>query len=173
MTFTSYADVLNRTIGASLGRPLADVTYRTYEETTPRAAVSEGAGWIHGEVLLKFESGMELFLGWGENEGWADHFSLLPSFTSTFEAGTLTDIRASEAPEWRSVIAQPLLAAEVIGQNGTPHALVLTFLTGGVVISDGYEDDLGDGDQILVHPLPEPQLEAFTEVFWRASESAV
>jgi hypothetical protein len=173
MTFTPYIDVLNRTIGASLGRPLASVTYRTYEDTISHAAVSEGAGWIHGEVLLEFEHGLDLFLGWGENEGWPDHFSLLPSLTSTFEPGALADIRASEAPEWRAVIAQPLIAAEVLGRNGTPHVLVLRFPAGGVVISDGYEGDLGDGDQVMIHLLSEPQLATFTEVFWRVSESAV
>ena len=168
----SYITILNRTIGASIGRPVQEVIYRTYEDSTSRAAIAEGAGWLHGEVLLGFPGVPRLFIGWGENEGWSDHFSLLPSETSTFKLGTLADLAALDAPEWAAVQNQPLKSAELRGSNGTPHLLVLEFTAGGVVIGDGNNKDLGDGDQILVHVLPDPQMSEFHEVFWRAHDSA-
>ncbi len=165
----SYYDILNRSVANSLGRAVAEVFYRTYVENTPQSAVDAGAGWFHGEVQLQFEDAAVLFLSWGENEGFEDHFSLLPSETSTYDANTLVSLPALASPEWRLLRAQPLIEAQLLGANGTPHILVLRFTTGGVGIGDGHHRAFGDGDQILVHTLPDPQLVEFSEVFWRVS----
>jgi hypothetical protein len=164
-----FIDILNRTLGANLGRPIQDVVYRTYTQTTPTTGVAEGAGWMHGEVRLDLDDGAVLFVGWGENDGFPDHFSLRPSETSTYRPSTLVDLPAGQSPEWLSVRDQPLVGVELRGANGTPHILVLEFTRGAVAIGDGYDREFGDGDQILVHALPEPQLSEFPEVFWRAS----
>jgi len=165
----SYIDILNRAVGGSLGRSMAEVFYRTYLETTPQAAVDAGASWMHGEVQLRFEDAPVLFLGWGENEGFGDHFSLLPSETSTYQPNTIVSLPALASPEWRSLRGSPLVEAQLLGANGTPHILVLRFTTGAVGIGDGYDREFGDGDQIIVHFLPDPQLVEFPEMLWRVS----
>ena len=149
MTLPSFVNTLNRTIGASIGSVITDVIYRTYEETTPESAVSEGAGWMHGEVLLVFPNVPKLFIGWGENEGWPDQFSLHPSETTTYEPGRLVDLPALDAPEWLPVREQVLTTAELRGSNGTPHLIVLHFGSDGVVIGDGYDREFEDGDPDL------------------------
>jgi hypothetical protein len=165
----SYIEILRHTVGASMGKPIREVVYRTYEESTPSAVVAEGAGWIHGELKLAFEGSPNLFLGWGENEGFKDHFSLLPSKTTTFRPNTIVDIPALNAPEWQPLREQPLVAAELRGSNGTPHVLVLQFVGGAVAIGDGHGSEFGDGDQIIVHAMPDDQVLNFPEVFWRVS----
>lgn len=165
----SYIELLNRVVRANLGKPIVDVVYRTYTETTSQSAIDDGAGWMHGEVRLHFDDGAVLFLGWGENEGFADHFSLRPSEVSTYRPNTLVDLPASGSPEWSEFRGQRLTGAELRGVNGTPHILVFDFPNGSVAVGDGYDRELGDGDQILVRKLPNPQVAEFGEIFWRVS----
>lgn len=157
---------MTQILGRALGRRLRSVVYRTYNDDGIVAGIAAGIGWLHGEVVLTFDELPPLFISWGENEGGEDHFSLLPSVSSTYEPDTIMSFSAAGAPEWLPHMNQPLFSAQLLGSNSTPHILVLQFPTGGVVIGDGYEQEFGDGDRVLIHSLPDPQVSKFVELFW-------
>ena len=162
---------LDDLLGSLIGQRLVSVVYRTIDGECTSSDVAAGVGWIGGEVQLTFESSSPVTVGWGENDGWSDHFSLAIGARSTFHPGTLVPFSANEAPEWSKHIGSVLLGARCSGANMTPHVLVLRFATGSVALADGRRNDIGDGDDVVVLPLERCDLSSMSEQLWSAGAS--
>jgi hypothetical protein len=160
-----FTALLDRIVAPSVGRPVHDVVYWSYPEHISDQTVADGVGFIIGEVELVLASQRHLFLSWAEREG---DFSLALDSVPLYQTHTLSRFAALHAPEWCSFQGRPILSAELLGSDGVPHVLVLTFENGGVMIADGYEDEIGDGDHVIIRKLPEVELLRFPDVLWRA-----
>jgi hypothetical protein len=159
---------LDDLLGGLIGQRLVSVVYRTVDGERTSGDVAEGVGWIGGEVQIAFESSPAVIVGWGENDGWSDHFSLAIRADSTFNPGTLVPFPANEAPEWSKHVGSVLVSARSSGSNMTPHVLVLTFTTGSIVLADGYRTEIGDGDDVIILPLERCDLSQMSEQLWSA-----
>lgn len=159
---------LDDLLGSLIGQRLVSVVYRTVDGECTSGDVAAGVGWIGGEVQITFESSSTVIVGWGENDGWNDHFSLAIGACSTFNPGTLVPFSANEAPEWRKHVGSVLLSARCSGTNMTPHVLVLGFTTGSIALADGYRSEIGNGDDVVVVPLERCDLLPMSVQLWSA-----
>lgn len=159
---------LDDLLGSLVGQRLVSVVYRTIDGECTSDDVAAGVGWIGGEVQLTFESSSPVIVGWGENDGRSDHFSLAVGARSTFHPGTLVPFPANEAPEWCKHVGSVLLGARCSGANMTPHVLVLRFGTGSLALANGDGDEIGDGDDVVVLPLERCDLSPMSEQLWSA-----
>ena len=166
--FDEYVSELDRLVRSRVGKALESVIYGTIENSCTALDVKEGIGWIGGEARLLFDGASLLYVGWGENDGWPDHFSLAIQETSTFKPNTLVAFSASTSPEWAPHVGKPLLGAICHGNNGTPHALILRFPSGSIVLADGHELSMGDGDDIVIQPLELADITELSDVIWSA-----
>lgn len=157
---------LEKLVAGSIGHSLSFVEYRTIQGECDTHQLASGVGYIGGEVRLGF-GGMEpIFVGWGENDGWEDHFSLAVQSVTTFKPNALVTIPASAAPEWAPHIGNQLISASCRGVNNTPHALVFEFPSGGVILADGHENEIVDGDDLIILPLSACDIEIVPQLFW-------
>ncbi len=121
-----------------------------------------------GELLLTFD-GSPLFISWDENAGWKTAFSVQTSERSLFiHDARLESFDASAISLWRRHIGSPLVAAQVLGWDEVPYAVVLDFERGALVVGSACESQLGDGDDLLVRE--QSYLEQFSrlDVLWRS-----
>lgn len=134
-----------------LGERLASVTYRCLEhEIVEEKKLEDPELYIGGELHLSFESG-PLILTWDENAGWNDHFSLYAGFETLFLPDANMRLwEASHLLPWANCVGKSLLKATVLGDFSTPHAVVFGFGDSVVVIADGSEKLIGDGDDLLI-----------------------
>jgi hypothetical protein len=126
-------------------------------------------------VSLSF-SNATLRFSWGWQRGLRNvdtyhHIELLrhsPDCEDSELTGSehLVRVTASNAPPWRDVLLQRLVAAETYGYGTSPQAVRLVFQPAAVVISTGYSGDavcIGDGDELLV----------FDDENWRHQEKCL
>jgi hypothetical protein len=163
-----YRRDLDTLIGACIGRRLTSVVYGTIDGECTLADIATGVEWIGGEVLLTFEGREQIVVGWGENDGWNDHFSLAVQSKSTFSQGTLISLEATGTAEWRPLLGEPLLGATCRAGNSTPHALILRFGQSAIVLADGHQGSIGDGDDVVILPFERSDLSEVPETLWSA-----
>lgn len=153
-------------IESALGCALLGVTYWClHHETDPEKTLA--AKFVHGGFTEVRFQGSALLVSWAENARWTDHFSLgieagpasrcvVEGYHEPFEAGG--------SILWIRNLGKPLRWARLLGWNATPHALELGFELGAVVVADGYEQPLGDGDDVVHWP---------AEAFWNVSPDGI
>ena len=112
-------------------------------------------------VSLHFES-TALEVSWGfekslRGDDLAYHIQVLPAdltYRITAEdAGNYCEAANVDALPWQEAIGKKLTGVEVIGLQGSPQALRLSFASTDIVIAIGYSGSdllVGDGDDILV-----------------------
>jgi hypothetical protein len=167
-----YVSSLNDLVGTAIGRRLLSVVYRAIENECTTEDVAAGIGWIGGEIQLQFEGSDPFFIGWGENQGWSDHFSLAVQPTSTFLPNALVPFPADHTPEWSPHVGKNLLGVTCRGSSGSPHALIFRFPEGDVVVGDGYHTNIGDGDDVTILPVEKCDLTELTRVWWTSGANA-
>ena len=112
-------------------------------------------------VGLRFEN-FTLEISWGferslRGRDLAYHVQILPA-GQTISVRAVTDshfceIKDIDAAPWENAVGKRLTGAEVVGLQGSPQAIQLSFSGTDVVIAIGYAGDdllVGDGDDILV-----------------------
>ena len=148
-------DLLKARVTAPLlkqvGSTLSGVTYRCLEYESKPSDIHDADFYWGGELLLEFSDG-PLFVSWDENAGWTEsHFSLQASESSCFRSDWRFDaFDASDVALWRPHIGRTLDAAQVLGWDGVPYAILLSFPLGSVVAGSSVETRMGDGDDLLV-----------------------
>lgn len=119
-------------------------------EIADRAGLTTPEFYIGGEIRLEFES-QSVFVSWTENDGWPDHFSIGVRPESLFAPdATLRDWDVSDLNPWSKCIGQRLLSARVFAIGETPHVVELSFGSQSIWMADGYEQAVGDGDDLLL-----------------------
>jgi hypothetical protein len=106
---------------------------------------------LAAKYAWNFESGHTQYISWDENAGWSDHFSIQCSSSSCFCQGSLSDYDVSTLHPWSAYVGQRLKAWRVLGSNGTPHIIEMLWEPDLVILfGDGYELEIGDGDDLVV-----------------------
>ncbi len=158
-------------LAESVTRSLSDVAGGTLRRVVLRALNGEVADrdefddpklYIGGEVRLEFES-QSVFVSWAENDGWRDHFSIGVRPESLFAPhATLCDWDVSDLDPWRRCVGQRLRAARVFVFGETPHVVELVFDGQSFWMADGFEQVVGDGDDLLIRPGRFPGIDGAT-----------
>src|SRR5688572_4971141 len=118
---------LQQVLGPALGSPLKSVVYRCIENGCDDKWIQETSLYIAGEIEVTFVAQPPVFIGWAENDGWRDHFSLFVDRQSSFKPDSLVSWDATKTPLWSAALDRPLKRLECRGSNATPHLLYLDF----------------------------------------------
>lgn len=155
---------LGRSIVSALenvvGRTLTKITVRALDgELRSRDELSLPDLFIGGEVRLRFDGGLDLFVSWVENDGWSHHFSLGGRDASHFTPESLHEWDTSDLEPWSQCTGTSLSSARILGSDGTPHIVELAFENASLWLGDGHQHEFGDGDDLLIrwagaHPNP-------------------
>lgn len=106
--------------------------------------------YIGGEARLEFED-RSLFVSWVSGDGWADHFSIGVRAGSFFDSdASLRDWDVSDLEPWSMCVGRSLKCARVFAFGETPHVVELSFDFQVWWMADGYEQAVGDGDDLLI-----------------------
>ena len=171
------SDLLTNRVLAALepiiGDQLKGVSYWALEnEIAAAGQLDDPQFYFGGEVELQLLKCGQIFVGWDENAGWAHHFSLQVRKSSTFVAGSLVPWPANNADGWTSVVGSRISRVAVLGHEGVPHVLALSFGSTTVYIGDGSERTFCDGDDLLIRiGESDPQLRRLSTL-WVTRRSA-
>jgi hypothetical protein len=78
---------------------------------------------------------------------------------------TLVDWDVGDLDPWRECIGQRLVTARVFALEKTPTVVELSFGDQGFWMANGYEQRVGDGDDLLIRPGSFPGLEGASLVW--------
>jgi hypothetical protein len=133
------------------GATLRRVVIRALEgEFAHRTELQDPELYIGGEVRLEFE-GRALFVSWASRDGWESHFSIGVRPESLFVTdATLRDWDVSDLEPWSLCTGQPLQGVRVFALGETPHVVEFGFVDQAFWMADGYEQSVGDGDDLLI-----------------------
>ena len=156
------AKCVTRSLSEVVGLSLRRVVIRALDgEVVDRVEFADPRLYIGGEVHLDFggESGESVFLSWAEDAGWPDHFSIGASSKSWFSPGALRDWDVSDLDPWSACTGKRLSGVRVFALAETPHIVELSFDGHRFWIADGYQQRVGDGDDLLIRSGPVPELD--------------
>lgn len=145
------AQSVTRPLSRVLGSTLRRVVIRTLDgEVVDRGELADPLLYIGGEVRLEFET-ESVYVSWESGEGWPDLFSIGVRSESLFvPEATLRDWDVSNMGHWSACTGQRLLAVRVFAVGETPHVVELGFANGTVWFANGYEQSVGDGDDLII-----------------------
>ena len=151
------AKSVTRSLADVVGVPLRRVVIRTLDgEISNRDELTDP--WLHigGEVRLDFEA-QPVFVSWVQKEGWPVFCSIGVRSESLFmRDSTLVDWDVGNLVPWSMCIDQHLLAARVFTIDETPQVVEFSFDGQDFWMASGHEQDVGDGDDLLIRPGPFP-----------------
>jgi hypothetical protein len=158
---------VTRSLSEAIGLSLRRVVIRALDgEVGDRAEFADPLLYIGGEVHLDF-GGRSVFVSWAENDGWADHFSIGVNGKSLFLPGALRDWDVSDLDPWSGCAGKLLSGVRVFALAETPHVVELSFDDHRFWLADGYQELVGDGDDLLIRSGPVPELDG-AKLVWSA-----
>lgn len=145
------AKSVTRSLADTIGEPLSRVVIRALDgEISNRDEFTDPRLYIGGEVRLDFE-GQSVFVSWVQNEGWPSFCSIGVRSESLFmRDSTLVDWDVTDLPPWSECIGQRLLAGRVFEIDETPQVVEFSFDSQTFWMASGQEQEVGDGDDLLI-----------------------
>lgn len=145
--------LLDRKLGTPLtgvlGQRLVAIFYQCLKDEHDDASINERSFYTGGALRLDFET-TTICISWDENAGWPDHFSIETYIPESESSELYEEFYASGSPMWRAHVGQRLVCCSVLGWEGTPGAIGLTFATGVVFAAIGNQGHLRDRDDLYV-----------------------
>ena len=152
---------------------LSQVQYCCVENEATEEQILEKDFYSGGEIGLVFGNNYIVWVTWDENAGWEQTFSICALTDSSFNSGALTCLDANGVDLWKPCLGAVLTGFDVIGWKGAPDAIRLFFGKESVLLANGYEGRIGDGEDIFARPSTPPYLDGQESIIWSSVSAGV
>lgn len=168
--------LLNNTIIAALspaiGRKLAGISYCCVENEASEKDIPDPGFYFGGALRLRFDPEYVVWVTWNENAGWEQAFSVITLTEDTFSEGIFQCFEAHSTGLWEPFVGAALNGFDILGWEGTPSVIRLSFGFGSVLAGIGDQGRYGDGDDVFARPDTGRYLDGKEKLLWSSGFSA-